>query len=337
MTKRRGFTLIELLVVVAIIALLIAILLPSLSRARELSKRLVCSANVAGIGKSCKIYANDNNEQWPCPPFVTTNLSNPALPTITYMGMGDYLAAGNPPGSPPGMYNRSTESTTVTSSGMSTTRAFWMLVRSGDVTVKQFICPSSNNVADDTEEINRYYDFESLNNVSYGYQVPFGPIDTRASENLDNRMAIVADASPYRGGNIPGSATPQVNGSGSPNTTGNPPLTPNSPPNLWRVFNSPNHGGTSTGEGQNVLFIDSHAEFVTRPCVGVDKDNIYTRMYGTSGGFNSTPATGVIFPGVYGGQSPWVATPQSPGPQAYPGQNVFMGNRASSTDSMIFP
>jgi prepilin-type N-terminal cleavage/methylation domain-containing protein len=53
-----GFTLIELLVVVAIIALLISILLPSLSRARELSKRLVCGSNESGMGKACKIYAS---------------------------------------------------------------------------------------------------------------------------------------------------------------------------------------------------------------------------------------------------------------------------------------
>jgi len=62
---RRGFTLIELLVVVAIIALLIAILLPSLGKARELTNRTVCAANLKSQSTSFAIYAAQFNDRLP--------------------------------------------------------------------------------------------------------------------------------------------------------------------------------------------------------------------------------------------------------------------------------
>ncbi len=59
---RAGFTLIELLVVISIIALLIGLLLPALSKAREHSRAGVCMAHMKHIGYSVHAYSADNQE-----------------------------------------------------------------------------------------------------------------------------------------------------------------------------------------------------------------------------------------------------------------------------------
>ena len=56
MKRRSGFTLIELLVVVSIIALLIAILLPSLARARDQAKKSACASNLNQLGTAVTAY-----------------------------------------------------------------------------------------------------------------------------------------------------------------------------------------------------------------------------------------------------------------------------------------
>lgn len=60
-----GFTLIELLVVVAIIALLMAILLPSLSKAREQARAVVCGTHLKSIGQGFFVYAGNTGDYIP--------------------------------------------------------------------------------------------------------------------------------------------------------------------------------------------------------------------------------------------------------------------------------
>jgi len=65
MGNRRGFTLIELLVVIAVIALLMSILMPALSAAREQGRRAVCAQNERSAAVGLTMYANDYKGELP--------------------------------------------------------------------------------------------------------------------------------------------------------------------------------------------------------------------------------------------------------------------------------
>ncbi len=65
MRNTRAFTLIELLVVISIIALLISILLPSLQRAREHAKKVMCMNNCKQMGIAIELYRQNHHDRFP--------------------------------------------------------------------------------------------------------------------------------------------------------------------------------------------------------------------------------------------------------------------------------
>ena len=105
-SARRAFTLIELLVVVAIIAILAALLLPALGKAKEEAKSAQCISNLHQISLATLQYANDNNDtfycdangvmqnrgEWTANPNSTVLLAESATDAYWALGFYDYFS-----------------------------------------------------------------------------------------------------------------------------------------------------------------------------------------------------------------------------------------------------
>ena len=293
--KKRGFTLIELLVVISIIALLIAILLPSLARAKELANRAVCSANVRGIIQSCYIYAQSNNSQFPATPGIGTGALSDTTGGPGVAGGGGTVAQGTA--------GTVTQEWYADTAGVSKPTkcdplsCLWMLVLQGQDTPKSYICPSDpiattpsleyssnggaaswyqpnfgvmTDVATPTPSTTGQGESYS---IAFPWETPLGAGSTPAgvggwwTDNSGSDVPVVSDMAPLSGTGTAGSTLQRIT---------NQPVVGNTSGNY--IYNSGNHNG----DGQNVGFGDDHVSWEVNPYVGQGGDNIFTNQSSTS-------------------------------------------------------
>ncbi len=250
--KKQGFTLVELLVVIAIIALLMGILMPALSRVRQLAFRMVCGTNLSGIGKAMLIYANDYDDELP--------KAGDKNAVLTSSVVWDALSRGE------------AYAITPTKSDATISSCFYLLVKYTEVTPKSFVCKSDTGttpwelsdepiVRPDMEMVEAW-DFGSnpYERCSYAYHWPFGTFALTTSS--EPALAIAADRNPW-----------QVSPAGAAK-----------PDTMWASFDP--RGGTEAvragnsmthqEDGQNVLFMDAHVDFAKTSACSLEEDNIYT-------------------------------------------------------------
>lgn len=186
--RRKGFTLIELMVVVAIIAILVTILMPTLAKARDLAKKATCQASLNGIGKALILYSAQNDDRTPIMEFDTDyDPGSVDVPDNANQTDDDYKAG-----------------TWVATLGDNPMQNVWLMIKEGLLPVQGFRCPAdsdyeSRKSTDDDDDPDKWGWISPLN-YSYGIHVPYttggNPVPFKDAR-LEGGMVIFADQLPF--------------------------------------------------------------------------------------------------------------------------------------------
>lgn len=289
--RQNGISWIDVLVFLFCVLFIGMLLLPLLEPKRNMGNRVACRANMRQIVISMQIYAGENRDHFPRHYFAANNSqdrpNNPAgrvdtgINWVGTMGSSTDLRISQ----------ETSPKTSPTASHPS--RSLYLLVINAMLVTKPFVCPNSKDIVDDwrnygadmrgTDSVEAAqpgatrFDFRGYNNLSYGMRFPYS--GATFTTEMDPNIPMAADKGPYyeKGEpGLPGTRTVRDKRSRL------------SPPEEWRSltaeqvldlpkvklkkFNSRHH----EGEGQNIGYVDGHAEFRETPFASTTIDNLYT-------------------------------------------------------------
>lgn len=240
----KAFTLIELLVVVAIIAVLMAILLPSLNLARDAARRTACLSNLRQVGVAERMYAQENNETHVS--YGTSDVTDPQYGTFA-MGKNFWAASLAP--------------------YMGVTNYAWGAVNFPQNVIKSLVCPAAPAI-DGTSAGSNMKTYPYTYAVTAYTSAPPTSGSTHATQYVWLKSNMVADQSTFMMfGDIL-----CFKGSADPTATGFPWAIPSMyPSNAGTKTAAFRHGkggaeyryiltGTYPQGFSNVVLMDGHAE-----------------------------------------------------------------------------
>lgn len=229
------------------ILLIVICIHSTLRRLRNTAFRMVCGTNLSGLGKAMYFYANDYHDQFPRAGGPNSNWGR--TPNWQADNLSDAFSLKEGDGQ-----------ATISAS-------LYLLVKYEDVTPKSFICksdcgvrefkPYRYGVAD--KELIDLWDFgpNPAKHCSYSYHMPYG-LYALTSSYLPG-MAVAADRNPWQVSPFAKARDFHA-------------FNPDGDKKAWKAGNAIAH----QGEGQNVLFMDSHVSFQKCSFCGINDDNIYT-------------------------------------------------------------